>query len=252
MRFMTRAGAVIVGGLMPVFAAAQPGARAGSGNGFLFGAPSVALTLRAGYDAANAGSDVFSFVTNELTLKRGDFGAAALAADLAIAVAPRVSVVFGVDHSGMTRSSEFREWQDNSGKPIEQSTSFSRTTLMASMRYYIIPPGRSLGRLAWVPAAYAPWVSLGIGRTSYDLTQSGDFIDFTNGNSVFSDRFHSSEWGTTGQAAAGVDWTLNQWFALTTQARYLWGHAGLGRDFSGFEPIDLSGVGMSAGLTLRF
>jgi hypothetical protein len=228
------------------------GAQETSGRGFLFGAPSATVTLRAGYDAARAGSDVFSFVTNELTLNRGDFGAFAVGGDLAVAVAPRVSVVLSVDNAGMTKPSEFREWQDNSGNPIAQSTSFSRTTFMASVRYYVLPPGRSLGRLAWVPARYAPWVSLGVGRTSYTLSQSGDFIDFDKGNSVFTDSFRSSQWGTTAQAAAGLDWTLNQRFALTTQASYLWGKAKLQYDFSGFDPIDLSGVGVTAGLTVRF
>lgn len=226
--------------------------RAASGNGYLFGAPSAALTLRLGYDAASAGSDLFSFVTNELTLRRGDFGSFAVGGDLAITLTPRVDFLLSVDNDGMSKKSEYRKWQDNSGNPIEQVTSFSRLTYAAGVRYYVTPKGRSLGRFAWVPARYSPWIGAGVGRTAYNFGQSGDFIDFAKGNAVFRDAFKSSQWTTTGQVTGGVDWTLNQRFSLTTQVKYLWGKADLGTDFVGFAPIDLSGVGASGGLTIRF
>ena len=247
---------------LPVVALAMTGAtalaqgdgagRAASGNGYLFGAPNAAVTLRLGYDGAAAGSDVFSFVTNELTLQRGDFGSFAVGGDLAVTLTPRVNLILSVDNDGMSKKSEYRKWQDNSGNPIEQVTSFSRLTYAASARYYLEPLGRSLGRFAWVPARYAPWVSVGAGRTSYNFRQSGDFVDFQKGNAVFRDTFRSSQWTTTGQVAGGVDWTLNQRLSLTTQVKYLWGKADLGTDFAGFAPIDLSGVGASGGLTIRF
>lgn len=252
MRSAEQARSIVAGVMIMVLASASARAQESSGRGFLFGAPNATLTLRAGYAGANAGSDVFSFVTNELTLRRGDFASFGVGGDLAITVAPRVDVVLSVDNSGMSKQSEFRQWQDNSGNPITQNTSFSRTSYTASARYHLVPQGRSLGRLAWVPSRYAPWVSAGIGRTSYSFSQNGDFIDFNKGNSVFSDSFHSSQWTTTGQVAAGVDWSLNQRFALTTQAQYLWGKGDLQQDYSGFDAIDLSGVGMSAGLTIRF
>ena len=52
--------------------------------------------------------------------------------------------------------------------------------------------------------------------------------------------------------SAGIDWSINQRFALTSQAKYLWGKADLGLDFKGFAPIDLSGVGITGGLAIRF
>ena len=233
-------------------AAAQADAQESSGRGFLFGAPTGNFSLRLGYAGANAGSDVFSFVTNELTLRRGDFGAFAYGADVGFSVAPRFDIVVSADAGGMEKQSEFRAWQDNSGNPIEQRTSFSRETYAVSGKYYVLRPGRTLGRLAWVPSAYAPWVSAGVGRTLYHFNQNGDFIDFAKGNNVFHDEFKSSQWATTTQLGAGVDWTLDQRFALTTQAKYLWGTADLQYDYSGFKPIDLSGLSLSAGITVRF
>jgi opacity protein-like surface antigen len=223
-----------------------------SGKGFLFGAPTGSVSFRLGYAGANAGSDLFSQVTHDLSLNRGDFASMGWGLDLAFALRPRLDLVVSGDFSGMTKKSDFREWQDNSGKPIEQTTSFSRQSATMALKYYLLPYGRTLGKFAWVPARYAPWLSAGVGRTLYRFKQEGDFIDFKQNNKVFHDTFQSSEWGNTAQFSAGLDWNLNQRFALTTQAKYLWGKADLGIDFSGFQPIDLSGIGMTGGLTIRF
>ncbi len=86
----------------------------------------------------------------------------------------------------------------------------------------------------------------------YRLRQWGDFIDFTNGNSVFSDRFSSEGWALAAQAFAGVDVSVSPRFMLTGEARYTYAKAPLGTDFSGFERIDLSGFSLSAGVAVRF
>ena len=245
---MPATAALICSALMASVGAAQDG----SGNGFLFGPPTGSFTLRAGYAGASAGSDLFSQVTKDLSLNRGDFSSIGFGADLAFALRPRLDLVVSADFSGMNKKSDFREWQDNAGKPIEQVTTFSRQSYMASLKYYLLPYGRTLGKLAWVPARYAPWLSAGVGRTQYNFKQDGDFVDFAKNNKVFHDNFASSQWGNAAQVAAGLDWNLNQRFALTTQAKYLFGKADLGLDFAGFAPIDLSGIGMTGGLTIRF
>lgn len=227
-------------------------AQESSGNGFLFGAPLGSFTFRVGYAGASAGSDLFSQMTKDLSLKRSDFASFGYGADIAFAVHRRVDVIVSADLSGMDKKSDFREWQDNLGKPIEQTTTFARQSYLVSGKYYVLPYGRTLGKFAWVPTRYSPWVSVGLGRTLYNFKQTGDFVDFKNNNRVFSDTFQSSKWGATAQISGGLDWNLNQRFALTTQAKYLWGKADLNLDFSGFAPIDLSGVGMTGGLTIRF
>jgi hypothetical protein len=227
-------------------------AQEASGRGFLFGAPSGSLALRFGYSGANAGSDVFSFVTNELTLRKKDFGSFAMGGDLSFSIAPRFDVMLSVDADAMEKTSEFREWIDDDGNPIEQSTAFARQSYMVSAKYYLLPHGRSLGRFAWVPARYVPWVSAGVGRILYNFSQNGDFIDYEQNNKVFHDSFKSSRWGNSAHLSAGIDWSLTQRFALTSQARYLFGKAELEPDYSGFDPIDLSGLGLTAGLTIRF
>lgn len=223
-----------------------------SGDGFLFGPPKATLALRAGYAMPSARSDLFAFVTNELSLRRRDFGSYAYGADFVVRLNFRLSAVISADLGGMDKKSDYREWQDNSGLPIEQSTSFSRKTVTASLRYYVLPSGRRLSKFSWIPSRFAPWVSAGAGRTYYKFAQQGDFVDFTNGNRVFYDSFRSSAWGFTAQASGGVDWSLSPHLVMTTQAKYFLGKADLDLDYSGFAPIDLSGLSVTGGLAIRF
>ncbi|MBM4194093.1 MAG: hypothetical protein FJ202_06910 [Gemmatimonadetes bacterium] len=223
-----------------------------AGKGFLFGAPSISVSIRGGYSRPNAGSDVFSFVTEQLTLNKGDFASQSMGGDFSVRLRPQLDLIFSVDADGMSRKSEFREWEDADGNPIEQRTSFSRTAVGIGAKYYLRPYGRTLSRLAWVPTQYAPWLSATMGKTLYKFKQDGDFIDFDKNSRVFRDTFKSEDWGSSASIAGGVDWNVNQRVALTSQVRYLMGKSDLGSDFSGFDRIDLSGVGLSAGVVFRF
>src|SRR6266568_7413742 len=75
---------------------ARPVSAQGSGDGFLFAAPAGTLAIRGGFDRANAGSDVFAFVTDELTVRRTDFSAPMLAIDLGVRLSPRIDVLLGL------------------------------------------------------------------------------------------------------------------------------------------------------------
>jgi len=221
-----------------------------AGDGFLFRRPSGSLVLRGGFDQAIAGGDLFSFVTEQLTLKRRNFGAAALGADLAVRLAPRLDLVLGASFAGLRKRSEFRDWVDQNDLPIEQTTTLERVPLTGSLRLYVAPRGRSIGQLAWVPASFAPFVGAGAGALWYRFRQQGDFVDFGD-NHVFRDDFDSSGWTVAAHAFAGMDISLGPRFFLTGEGRYTWARAPLGRDFSGFERVDLSGLSVTAGVGIR-
>ena len=225
--------------------------RAQDPDGFLFREPSGFLAVRGGFSRPTAGSDLFSFATRELTLNRGDFSSLDLSVDAGFHLTPRLDLVLSAALSGMSKRSEFRDWMDNSGRPIEQTTNFKRNPVMASVRYYLQPRGRSIGRFAWVPARYVSYVGAGAGMMDWEFDQNGDFIDFATKN-VFADHFHSSGWTPVAQVFAGIDWPLGPRWALTTEAKYLSASADLGTDFSGFHRLDLSGFSTSAGFYVRF
>ncbi len=231
----------------PIVLAAQPMA----GNGFLFGAPHGTISVRGGFAQPSAGSDVFSFVQEHLTLGRGDFGASALSGDIAVFVTDRLALQLSVGSSGRSVPSEYRDWVDNKELPIKQSTVLRRMPMMLGLRYYLVPPGRTLGRLAWVPARFAPYVAGGAGRVWSRFRQSGDFVDYKT-LAVFHSTLRSDAWSYGGYGAAGVEYAMTPKVGLVAETRYDRASARMSNDFSGFDRIDLSGVSATLGLTFRF
>jgi hypothetical protein len=221
-----------------------------SGNGFLFGDPVARLNLRAGYAHAIAGGDVFQETTDLLTLSKSDFSGPMVGGELAFRLSPRVDLSFVADYAGVTRNSHYRHFVDNNGGEIEQATTFQRVPMTANVRLYLAPRGRSIGRLAWIPAGVVPWVGAGAGAMWYRFRQEGDFVDFANGN-VLALKVESSGVTPAAQGMGGVDITLTPHIALTGDARYTWAKARPGNDFQGYDRIDLSGVSMTLGLTIR-
>ena len=244
-----RAVAAVLLGAIPAAIPAQVPA----GRGFLLGTPEGTFTLRGGWALASARSDVFSFTTERLTLDRGDFSSPAIAADLSFPINRRTDLVISGAFQGTTKRSEFRAFIDNNDQPIEQRTMFDRVPLTVSVKRYLTNRGRSIGRLAWIPSRFSPYIGAGGGIMWYRFKQVGDFIDFNSGTlDVFPATLASDGWAPTVHALAGGEWNLSPRLAAVTEARYEWAHATLSKDFSGFGRIDLSGLSTTAGIVVRF
>ena len=243
--FRLLGAAALVGGITSA-AGAQ-----GSGNGFLFEQPAGSFTLSGGYAHANAGSDIFSFTTDQLSVDKSDFSGLTVGADLAIRVAPRFDVVLGTSYSGTSTPSNYRNLVDQNNQEITQTTDFRRVPVMVSLKAYLTDRGRSVGRFAWVPSRFAPYVGVGGGGMWYKFRQHGDFVD-SNTNNVFTSDLVSSNWAPAVQGLAGIDFTLTPHLALTGEAKYIWAHGKLSDSFSGFDNIDLSGLSTTLGLTFRY
>lgn len=242
--------ALVIAALVAVIAPVAQGQD--SGSGFLFQQPMGSFTVRGGYAHATAGGDLFSFVTNTLTLNKGDFSGPTLGADLALRVAPQLDVVFGTSYSGTSTASNYRHLVDQNNAEIRQVTDMKRVPLMVSLRGYLTSQGRSVGRFAWVPSRFAPYVGVGAGAMWYAFNQHGDFVDYQNNNSVFTSDLTSSRWTPAAQAMAGIDVTLTPRMALTGETKYIYAKGTLDQSFTGFKSIDLSGLSTTIGLTFRY
>jgi hypothetical protein len=250
-RFQTAglAVAVLAVGLMlpPKTAVAQ----SGSGDGFLFHQPKASLTLRIGVARPDAQDGVFAFTSDLLTVNRNDFTGFSAAANLDFMVTSRLAIEMGTGVSARQVSSEYRDWVDLDDLPIEQTTNFRRTPVTAGFKLFLLPTGRSLGRYAWVPNTFAPYISAGGGFMYYKFSQSGDFVDFQD-NDVFRASLESSDWTSSAYGAVGFNYNLTAHAGIVTEARYEHANANMGRDFVGFPRINLSGWGVTTGLSLRF
>ncbi|MEP6999849.1 MAG: hypothetical protein ABI969_05190 [bacterium] len=246
---MQRIANYTLGALFALGAAAPLHAQR-SGDGYLFHAPEAQITIRGGYDRATAKSDVFEQSIDLLTINKSDFSGINVGAEIGIPLSSRLELSFYASYSHAGKRSDFRHFIDNNDKPIEQSTSFDRVPLTGNLRFYLVPPGRTVGKLAWIPAKVVPWIGGGAGMMYYRFLQQGDFVDFQTTN-VFPSTFESSNWTYTMNGRGGTDFTLSPHLALRAEARYTWAQSDLSRSFGGFKPIDLSGVQGTLGLTYR-
>jgi hypothetical protein len=213
---------------------------------FLFGRPSGTLGLRVGWWASRSSSDWYDFVTDQLTLDRKNFNGPGVGTDLGITITPRLDVMVGFDYSQNTTASEYRRFVDNNRLPIEQSTLLRGANISGGIKFALIERGREVSRLAWVPRKFVPYVGAGGGAMWFQVRQSGDFVDYVD-LSVFTDVFESTGWTPTAHAFGGVDVRVLRRAYVTFDARYTWASGDLGPDWIDFDPIDLSGLRLSAG-----
>jgi hypothetical protein len=218
---------------------------------FLFGRPRAAVGLHGSWIFSRASSDIFDFVTRHLTLDKQDFNSPAFAADFGVGFGDRIDVQLGVEISRLSRPSEYRDFVDNRLRPIQQTTSLSTTQFVGSVRYALRPKGEAISRLAWIPNRVVPYVGGGAGLMQYQFRQHGDFVDFDDFG-VFAETFQSDGWSPTAHVFGGVDLQLYRSLYGSVQGRYTAAKGTLGSDFIGFDPIDLSGVRLSAGIRVLF
>jgi hypothetical protein len=194
---------------------------------------------------------LYDFVTRQLTIEKNDFDGPGIGAELAVAMTRRLDAQFDFEWSKTSMSSEYRDFVDNRLLPIEQSTSLKTVHLGGSVRYAITPKGHEVSRFAWVPRRVVPFVGAGAGVIYYDFAQTGDFVDFQD-LSVFADVFRSKGWTPSAHAFAGVDIQLYRALYGSVVGRYTKAAGDLSRDFIDFDPIDLSGFRVSAGINVLF
>jgi hypothetical protein len=231
--------------------ASQLSGQAGGGDGYLFKAPTVSWSIRGGVAQPRASSDLFTFVSERLTVDRADFAGISLASDLSFRVRSRLDVVVGAAISTREVRSEYRDFVDLDDAPIEQRTTFRRIPMTAGLKLHLRPDGRSVGRLAWVPARLAPYVAAGGGVMYYVFKQDGDFVDFQTLD-VFPTTLRSSDVSAMAYGALGGTFSMTPRIGLNTELRYDYARSALGTDFKDFAALDLSGVGVTAGLLFRF
>jgi hypothetical protein len=220
---------------------------------FLFGEPRASIGIRASWVFARAGSDLFDFIQNQLTIDKGDFDAPAVAIDAGFAVSPRVDVLVGFEFSNARTSSEYREFVDNNRQPITQDTELREANVSGSVRIALTPRGRSVGRLAWIPRRATPYLGAGGGYLWYRFRQQGDFVDvFNPRRPVFRDTLTSEGWTPSAHVFGGVDIRLYRRLFAAVEGRYLWASAQLERSFEGFDPIDLAGARFATGINVLF
>jgi hypothetical protein len=225
---------------------------------FLFRKPAVTFGIRGGWAAPRAQSEIFEFTMEQLVtrggledLERSDFAGPALAFDVGAYAGQRLDIVLGVAVTGSSVRTESRGFVGTDDLPIEQTTDFLRVPVTLGAKVYLKDRGRPVSRFAWVPYHWAPWVGAGAGGMYSEFEQTGEFVDYQTLD-IFGKQYDTDGFTPTAYAAAGVDYSLGAHWLVTGEARYNWAKAGMDESFVGFDDIDLSGLQMTAGISVRF
>ena len=229
----------------------RPQPHPGATADFLFGRPHGSLALRGGFVFARAGSDLFDFVTDQLTIDGGDFNAPAVGGEIGIVITPRLEALAGIEMNSSRTPSEYRRFVDNNNLPITQETKLKTVSVTASLKVSLTPRGRRISRFAWIPRGVTPYAGAGGGAVKYDFVQVGDFVDYVD-LSVFPDVFQSKGWAPSAHVFGGADLQVYRRLFVQLEARYQWASGTLSRDFIDFDPIDLAGFRTTAGVSVLF
>jgi hypothetical protein len=250
-----QAGEARQGSLDSTSPVVQPAERAD----FSFGRPSVTLTLRGGAFAPRAQGQFFDFAFDNFTLDRGDLRGLAFGADVGVWVGDHLEVMASMDMAGVTRRTEDRNYLEPTPQgdlPIFQSTRLRYgPAVTAGVRVFPIGRGDEVSRFIWIPTRVSPFLSAGIGGSGWRLEQEGDFVDDTSEEDpfIFTDHFSSDGISFISFVGGGLEMTLSPRLALVLDSRYVFGEGQMDQDFIRFaQPLDLSGLRLTAGLSFRF
>ena len=225
---------------------------------FLFGHPRGFYGISGGWIQASQRGSIFDFVRDQFTVDEGAFDSAMIRFAFGLALSPRTDLLFETGVNQATVPSENRKFLNDNNTddtsddyPITQTTQLKQVPLGVSVRYWLRPRGREVGRYAWVPHRVAPYVGIGGGTQRYRFTQEGDFIDYRD-FMIFQGEFHSQGWAASGHVFGGTSIKLTRRVFAGVEARYVWADTPLSNDFSFSDSIDLSGLRITGGIEFVF
>ena len=231
---------------------------------FLFGRPRVSVGVHGLWYRARAGSDFYDEANERLFVRRSDtddpknpghgllnFNAPGIGFDFGIGVTSRLDVRVGLGYAKSLNESELRGFIGSDGLPFEQRTELSQVDVRGEVALALAPRGRAIGQYAWVPARVVPYVGAGFGFVRYDLRQIGEFVDPISFE-IFEEAYTSKGWGRGVHVFGGADVRMTRHVFLNAEVRQVRAAAGLGEVFSGFEPLDLGGLRVAAGVRFVF
>jgi hypothetical protein len=209
--------------------------------------------MRAGYEPSRVSGEGFDVLRRETTLGDDSFNSFNLGIDFNYFLSRYVDLTFTLDVSSRASTSEYRDWEEN-GQPIVHETQLDRFGLGAGFRYNLLSRGRQISSLAYIPAKTVPYVGATAGVMWYEFTQSGDFVEVVNDSTgnIFSDELASRHHGVMGQVFGGIERRLTPRWSLVGEARFTQSNSKFTKDYIGLGNLQLSGLALNLGASVRF
>jgi hypothetical protein len=221
---------------------------------FLFRRPMVSIMARGGVLAyrADGTDDLFAFARERFTLDGSDFRAVSIGIEVGVWLGSRGELTAALDGSRVTSRSEVRDWVELDGSPIRQTTQVAQgPALSVGLRGYLFERGEELGRFVWIPRNWNAFLGGGVGVTGYRFEQWGDFVDERDG-SIFTTSTAATGSPFLSYLSAGGELRMTPRISLLFEGRHQWARADMPPHHSGFDPVDLSGTRLTAGVSYQF
>ncbi len=209
--------------------------------GLVFATTSIGFMM--GQFRPNANSDIWSVNFDNLILSAKNFNNTIYYFEWEN-IRRRSGLFFGFG-SYLTRvNTEYRDWVWGDGSPIEQQITFKEVPFQIGWRFYPIPVWRK---------GILPFVGVGIEYVSWEWRQEGDFIDFSDpGLPIYYGDYRRTSGNFGVFLNGGVVVKFDRRYALRLSAIYHMAKGNLEPVFLDFEPIDLSGLMLMAGISIYY
>jgi len=210
------------------------------------------IGIKLGYFMPNGKSDLWDYNAEYLTMSVEDFNRTSVGIELNFGVNNYLDIGIGVDFYRGSIPTEYRDWTDEFGYPIEQTISLRIVPLTFTAK--ILPLGR------WrVPGprerrtlnSVIPYVGGGVGLYFWRYEEVGDYIDFYD-MTIYTTFFLSKGTDVGFHLLGGVEIPIGSNWSVTAEMRYNIIKGPLSADFVGFEEFDLGGITASGGFLFRF
>jgi hypothetical protein len=192
-----------------------------------------------GEDARTEG-DVLVENRKFLAFDMKDFNGPTIGGEWLVPLGSFLEAGAGVSFSTRTVPSVYQDFTNVDDSEIEQDLRLRIVPIAFTIR--VLPLGKS--------NPVQPYFGAGLGIFNWRYSESGDFIDFSKGRTVFRDTFEADGNETGAIALGGIRFAASN-FSVGGEVRYQAAAADLSSDFAG-DKLDLGGWTYQATVGVRF
>lgn len=173
-----------------------------------------------------------------------DFNGASFGGEWLFGPNEYIDVGVGIGYYQRTVPSVYRDYQNTDGSEIEQSFKLRTVPFLATVRF--LPIGRD--------RAVEPYVGAGIGLFNWRYSETGEFIDFAEGGTIFRGVFKANGNAIGPVVLVGLRAPIADALALGAELRYQKAEGDVDRVATGIpaDKVDLGGWTTSFTMHVRF
>src|SRR5688572_9920791 len=239
------AGAIVLSLTAAVPASAQVVHSVAFGAGLFAPKSCDSFATRLDCRASRGSDDVLVEDLESLAFDIKDFRGPTVHGEWNITFDDRVELSLGAGFYRRTVPSVYRDFVDTDFTEIEQDLRLRVIPVSAVVRF--LPVNRA--------GEVQPYLGAGVAALNWKYSETGEFVDFSNNNTIFEDHFEASGTTLAPVVLVGLRMPINgDIYALNAELRYQFGKGDTGGSENGFlaEKINLGGLNFNLGFQIRF